>query len=180
MVSRRTFMKTGIAGSVVLVASGWATKGVFWGARSRPAQVDGQKLEFLTIADAHALRAMAPSLLAGPFLEASPEVDAMLDAVVVGFDRAACGMLPTVQNEIRQLMALLTLPPARLLLGRRVRRWQDADQADIEAFINRLRNSSRDLFRSAYDALLQLTAASWYGNPQSWTSIGYDGPPQLA
>jgi hypothetical protein len=57
--------------------------------------------------------------------------------------------------------------------------WNEAPEAEVRAFLDRFRTSTFDLLRSAYGALHQLTFAAWYGNPQSWSAIGYAGPPEL-
>jgi hypothetical protein len=58
--------------------------------------------------------------------------------------------------------------------------WHAASRGEIAGFLERFRYSNIAQLRSAYDALHQLIMASWYGNTQSWTAIGYAGPPRLA
>jgi hypothetical protein len=110
------------------------------------------------------------------------DADAKRQAIadtVRGIDVAVAGLPPSTQEELSQLFALLALPPGRLAIARVTRPWSEAPEADVRACLDRFRSSSLTLLRSAYGALHQLTFAAWYGNPASWPSIGYPGPPDL-
>jgi hypothetical protein len=132
-------------------------------------------------ADAQAiLRAVVPVLLDGALPTAVKERQAAIADTVRGIDVAVTGLPPAAQEELRQLFALLALPPARLALARVAKPWNEASDADVRAFVDRFRHSSLTLLRSAYGALHQLTFAAWYGNDTSWSRIGYPGPPDLS
>ena len=96
-----------------------------------------------------------------------------------GIDTAITGLSPSAQDELRQLFALLALPPARLAIARVSEPWNRASEAEVRACLDRFRGSSLMLLRSAYAAMHQLTFAAWYGNPTSWARIGYPGPPEI-
>ena len=131
-------------------------------------------------ADAQAiLIAIVPVLLAGALPDAADARQQAVAATVRGIDTAIAGLAPSAQDELRQLFALLALPPARLAIARVSAPWNQASEADVRACLDRFRGSSLMLLRSAYAALHQLTFAAWYGNPASWTRIGYPGPPEL-
>jgi hypothetical protein len=83
-----------------------------------------------------------------------------------------------VQDEVGQLLALLRLLPSRLALTGIASALEDAEPAQIAAFLKRWRESRFDLLRAGYQALTQLLQAAWYDNPASWAAIGYPGPPQ--
>ena len=171
MISRRTFITTGIFGAAALATAYWL--------RSPHAPAGDASLRMLD-ADAQAiLGAIVPVLLA----DALP-VDAMAKkqavvATVRGIDTAITGLAPSAQDELRQLFALLALPPARLTIARVSEPWNQASAAEVRACLDRFRGSSLTLLRSAYAALHQLTFAAWYGNPASWARIGYPGPPEI-
>ena len=93
--------------------------------------------------------------------------------------RPSPGCPPAAQHELAQLFALLALPPVRWSFARVGAPWRDAPEAEVRRFLDRCRDSSFALLRTAYDALHQLTFAAWYGNPRAWPGIGYDGPPAL-
>ena len=56
---------------------------------------------------------------------------------------------------------------------------EESAPEEIAAFFIRWRTSSFDIQRAGYQALSQLIQAAWYGNPASWSVIGYAGPPNL-
>jgi hypothetical protein len=171
MISRRTFITTGIFGAAALATAYWL--------RGPHAPAGDASLHVLD-SDAQAIMgAIVPVLLVGAL---PVDVTARKQAVaetVRGIDTAITGLSPAAQDELRQLFALLALPPARLAIARVSEPWSRASEAEVRACLDRFRGSSLTLLRSAYAALHQLTFAAWYGNPASWARIGYPGPPEL-
>ena len=61
--------------------------------------------------------------------------------------------------------------------------WEDP--REIDNFLNKWRISDPNNFftgnelRVGYMGLVELTMASWYGNPRSWEFCGYSGPINL-
>jgi hypothetical protein len=171
MISRRTFITTGILGAAALATAHWL--------RGPHVPAGDASLRVLD-ADAQAImRAIVPVLLAGALPVAADARTQAIAATVLGIDTAITGLSPSAQDELRQLFALLALPPARLAIARVSEPWDRASEADVRACLDRFRGSSLTLLRSAYAALHQLTFAAWYGNPASWARIGYPGPPEL-
>jgi hypothetical protein len=171
MISRRTFITTGILGAAALATAHWL--------RGPHAPAGDAALRVLD-ADAQAiLGAMVPVLLAGALPDGAAARRAATAETVRGIDTAISGLAPSSQDELRQLFALLALPPARLAIARVSEPWNRASEAEVRACLDRFRGSSLALLRSAYGALHQLTFAAWYGNPASWPRIGYPGPPEL-
>jgi hypothetical protein len=171
MISRRTFITTGILGAAALATAHWL--------RAPHAPAGDATLRVLD-ADAQAiLGAIVPVMLAGALPDAAGARRQAIADTVRGIDIAIAGLAPNAQDELRQLFALLALPPARLAIARVSEPWNRASEADVRACLDRFRGSSLMLLRSAYGALHQLTFAAWYGNPASWARIGYPGPPEL-
>ena len=171
MISRRTFITTGILGAAALATAYWL--------RSPHAPAGDASLRVLD-ADAQAiLGAIVPVLLAGALPVAADARRQAVAETVRGIDTAITGLSPSAQDELRQLLALLALPPARLAIARVSEPWNQASEAEVRACLDRFRGSSLTLLRSAYAALHQLTFAAWYGNPASWARIRYPGPPEL-
>jgi hypothetical protein len=171
MISRRTFITTGILGAAALATAHWL--------RGPHAPAGDATLRVLD-ADAQAIMgAIVPVLLAGALPVAADARTRAVAETVRGIDTAITGLSPSAQDELRQLFALLALPPARLAIARVSEPWNQASEAEVRACLDRFRGSSLTLLRSAYAALHQLTFAAWYGNPASWTRIGYPGPPEL-
>lgn len=178
-LSRRTFIRTGIAGGVLLSISGWVTKGVFWGEGARIAETPDHKYHFLTNTDRRLLQRLTPVILAGALPTAAEQRDQAIEEVIRAWDGAVSYFLPAVQAEVRQLMSLLELAPTRIGAAGLWSSWSGASDDEIAAFLERWRDSRMELFQSAYDALVQLTMGSWYGNPSAWEGIGYPGPPPI-
>jgi hypothetical protein len=171
MISRRAFITTGIVGAAALATAHWLR-----GPHAPPGDATLRALD----ADAQAiLGAIVPVLLAGALPVAAEAKRLAVADTVRGIDVAVSGLAPSAQDELRQLFALLALPPARLAIARVSEPWSQASEADVRACLDRFRRSSLTLLRSAYGALHQLTFAAWYGNPASWARIGYPGPPDL-
>ena len=170
MPTRRQFLVVGLAGAGVLAAARLLDRG--GGAVRSPLQV-------LDARDARIVHALVPVVLAGAL---PPTLDARTDAVrevVAAFDRAVSGLAPAVQEEIADLFSLLGFAPTRLLFTGITSAWEEASEAEVRAFLERWRTSRFDLLRAGYQAIAQLLVASWYGNPASWSRIGYPGPPAL-
>ncbi len=172
MISRRTFITTGLLGAAALATAHWLR-----GPHAPPGDASLRALD----ADAQAiLGAIVPVMLAGALPVAAEARRQAVADTVRGIDIAVSGLSPNSQDELRQLFALLALPPARLAIARVSAPWPQASETDVRACLDRFRGSSLSLLRSAYGALHQLTFAAWYGNPASWPRIGYPGPPELA
>lgn len=170
-ISRRTFIAAGVVGAAALVTAGWLR-----GPHAPPSTAPRRALD----ADAEAIMgAIVPVLLADALPSPPRERAEAIAQTLSAVDLAIAGLPPAAQAELAQLFALLALPPVRLGLARVGSPWAAAPPADVRAFLDRFRDSSWTLLRSAYDAFHQLVFAAWYGNPRSWPAIGYPGPPVL-
>jgi hypothetical protein len=49
----------------------------------------------------------------------------------------------------------------------------------VAGFLAAWRSSRLALLQSAYAALHDLSFGAWYAQPESWTDIGYPGPPEI-
>jgi hypothetical protein len=170
-ISRRTFIAAGVVGAAALVTAGWLR-----GPHAPPSTAMRRALD----ADAEAIMgAIVPVLLADALPSPPRDRADAIAQTVAAIDIAIAGLPPAAQAELAQLFALLALPPVRIGLARVGAPWAEASPADVRAFLDRFRDSSWTLLRSAYDAFHQLVFAAWYGNPRSWPAIGYPGPPVL-
>jgi hypothetical protein len=169
-MQRRTFLAVGAAGAAALAAAGW------WSWLRKPGPVAARALDDDA---AMIVTALVPAILAGALPDAAPERAAAIRETVAGVDRAIAGLPPHARAEIGQLFALLALAPGRRAFAGVASPWPEAGVDEVTAFLDRWRASGWALKRTAYDALIKLVTAAWYGNPRSWPSIGYDGPPKL-
>lgn len=169
MLSRRQFLRFGVAGGLALAAAGVAR------GQGRYAPASGaEPLAVLDADDRAVLAAIAPALLAGV-----RGAERNVDAVVGSIDRAVAGLPPHLQAEVKQLLALLASWPGRRLLAGVSAPWTEAPPAEVAAFLERWRFSGWRLLQQAYHALHELVFAAWYARPDAWPAIGYPGPPRL-
>lgn len=159
LMNRREFFRVGLIGSAVLAVSRRAGAAVPVG--------------LLAAEDRPRLAAIARVML-------GPAVPAELSGRVVDSIDAMVRNLPaSTQVELRDLLDLLGLAPARLLLAGFWSDWHEASAADVDAALNGWRTSRFATLRSAYAGLHELCTAAWYGDPASWPRIGYPGPPEV-
>lgn len=161
-LSRRGFLKAGLAGTLVLAGSGAAYR--FLSPSATPAR-------FILDQQAQvALAAIVPVILNGAIEPA--HISDAVDRV-----RHAIGNLPlTTQKEIQDLFAMLTLAPARRFVVGISQDWSEAPPEEVAAFLQRWRLSRFALLQSAYHALHDLVTGSWYADESTWAAIGYPGP----
>jgi hypothetical protein len=169
--TRRTLIKAGLAGGVVLVASGWLYQ------RSRTPQALPSRI---ARGDAgEVLRAIVPVMLAGALPTAADDLAAATQRVLANIAVAVEMLPPSIRGELDDLFAMLAFAPTRIALAGVTEPWGEAGPASIAAFLAAWRDSTFALKRSAYGALHQLITAAWYGDPAAWPAIGYPGPPML-
>jgi hypothetical protein len=82
------------------------------------------------------------------------------------------------RGELADLLMLLSLKPARALLGYSGD-WSEGDTAKVAQFLYDLRDSTIGMKQQAYFALHDLVYGSFYSDPQTWKTTGYPGPPKL-
>jgi len=168
MTPRRSFLKIGVAGALLLAAGGAAYR---W---SRPAAT---RNKFILDDEALAvLAAVIPSML-GPVLP--DEVAARAAAVQATAGRvrdAILGLPLATQKEVQDLFGLLALGPARRLLARVAGGWARADAKQVDAFLQSWRSNRFATLRIAYMAMHDLIIGAWYSDPATWEAIGYPGP----
>lgn len=171
-ISRRTFITAGVLGAAALATAGWLR-----GPHAPGSGIPRRALD----ADAEAIvGAIIPVMLADA-LPSAPEARAPAIAqTLAAVDVAIAGLPPAARAELAQLFALLALPPVRMGLARVAEPWPAASATDVRRFLDRFRDSSWTLLRSAYGAMHQLVFAAWYSDPRAWPAIGYPGPPAIA
>jgi hypothetical protein len=176
MPTRRTFLVAGLAGGAALATAYWLR-----GTREPvPASSAVASLANLDRDAPAIVAAIVPVMLDGALPTDSAERAAAVDETVANVARAVGGLPPFAQQELAELFSLLGLAPTRIAVAHVSTPWTEASADEVAAFLHRWRTSDWKLLRSAYDALHQLVYAAWYGNPRTWASIGYDGPPALS
>ena len=167
--SRRTFLRTGVAGAAALLIVRSLNAEVVAEEPRRPA---------LTAAGRDIFAAIVPVLLAGALPTGSEFARARAETVAA-IDDAIAGLPPASRSELAELLSLLDFAPTRALVAGVWSSWSRASESSIAAFLARWRDSRLELLRSAYGALHQIVFAAWYAQPRSWVATGYPGPPEI-
>lgn len=174
MPTRRTWLKTGLAGSLLLGAAWWLRQPLDrWG---RAALVRGAPLE---AAMDEVLPALLPLVLAGALPQEPAARQAALARGQAGVHTAVAALSAAAQREVAELFALLTLAPTRIALAGVRSPWAQASEAELRDFLEGWRHSSIGLLRSGYQALHDLMLGAWYADASQWGAIGYPGPPEI-
>jgi hypothetical protein len=163
-VSRRSFLKAGLIGTLALAAAG----GIYR-ALHGAAPPGGFELNPSTAA---VLAGIIPAMLK----DAIDPVSADLERAIAGVGKAIAGLPLSTQKEIQDLFALLASAPSRRLLTGLADDWPKAKPDDVSAFLQGWHTSRFELLQSAYHGLHDLILGSWYADESTWEAIGYPGP----
>lgn len=160
MTSRREFLKTGLAGGLLLNVA----------ACTRP-MVDGGRETVL--------KALIPVVLAGALAAEDEARQAQINLTVSGVGKAIDGLSLATQKEVGELFDLLAFPLTRMLVAGIRPAWPEASPEAIGEFLEKWRHSRFELLQSGYAALHNLIFGAWYARPDTWQAIGYPGPPKV-
>ena len=160
MTTRREFLKTGLAGGLLLNVA----------ACSRPSENGGRTV---------VLSALIPVMLTGALPADSTARPEVVARTLAGVEHAIAGLAPATQKEIGELFDLLAFPLTRMLAAGIWSPWPEATPAAIGNFLESWRHSRFDLLKSGYAALHDLIFGAWYARPDTWAAIGYPGPPKV-
>lgn len=174
MLTRRQFIKTGIAGGLLLAAAAFFQRPL--DRAGKQALVAGNPLDPSLRA---VIPAIAPVILQGAFPAGGAQRSAALERITRGVALAVGALSAASQKEVAELFALLAFAPTRVAVAGVTASWDQAGAADIEGFLRRWQHSRLNLLKSGYQALHDLVLGAWYADPQSWAAIGYAGPPAL-
>jgi len=172
-VSRRTFLKIGVASACVLVAARVLDREVFVLGEAR----GSLDLRALSNKDAACIAALAGAVLKSILPDDAAARLVAINEVVEAFDRTVAGLSPAVQTEMEELLSLLTFSVTRRFVAGVAKPWDQASEQDVSNFLDGWRQSRFALLQQGYQALVRVIMACWYGNPLSWGKIGYTGPP---
>ena len=172
-LSRRNFLKLGLAGSVAL---GTVSLTANLAGCARREQAAAKGYMFLRDADVVLFRALTPAVLAGALPQEPAERADLLEKTVRGVDGACYLVGPPAQAQLYQLFDLLNLGLTRALTTGVFAAWDSAETADVTEFLQRWHDSSVGMFNAGHRALVKLVAGGFYGTPAGWKVAGYPGP----
>jgi len=174
MITRRTFIKTGIAGATLLALAAAFQRPL--DRAGKQALVAGNPLDASL---ATVVRAVAPVILQGAFPAGEPQRALARERIARDVATAVSALGAGAQQEVAELFALLAFAPTRIAVAGVATAWDQAGASEIEAFLRSWQHSRVDLLKSGYQALHDLVLGAWYADPQNWGAIGYPGPPSL-
>jgi hypothetical protein len=163
-VSRRSFLKVGLAGAITLASAG----GLYRALNTR-----SPLGKFTLDGDAKAaLAAIIAVMLKGTKSISTQSTE----TAILRVQGAIAGLPLVTQKEIQELFALLTLGPTRRFLAGIPDNWSEAKTEDVAAFLQNWRMHRISMLQIAYHALHDLFIGPWYADESTWASIGYPGP----
>lgn len=174
-VTRRKILK-GVALGSLAVASGVSLWQLSLTESVDVVEADQYPYQFLTLDERLLLWAIIPAYLDHAIQSSDDEVKF---AVLRNIDGAICGLPQSTQDELRQLFGLLNFQLSKALVAGVWTRWNGASIDSLQRFLKDWQESYLALLRSGYLGLHQIIIGSYYGEPVSWSSIGYPGPPEL-
>lgn len=173
--SRRQLLKGALWGSLA-VASGVSLWQFSLTESVEAVEADDYAYRFLTLDERLLLWAIIPAYL-HPALKKDDQESKLI--VLHNIDGAISGLPQSTQDELRQLFSLLSFQLGKALVAGIWTRWNQADITALQSFLVSWQESYLALLRSGYLGLHQIILGSYYGEPMSWSAIGYPGPPQL-
>jgi hypothetical protein len=168
--TRRKFIFVGVAGALATGALVFAP---------RIGTQKAVKGGALIAEHSNMLRVVAMALLGSALSADAPTRAAEIVRIKTAIAALIDNLPPSTRNEISDLFMLLSIKPARALLGYSGD-WLESDAPDVAKFLYELRDSSIGMKQQSYFALHDLVFGSFYADPASWKASGYPGPPKLA
>jgi len=160
MTTRREFLKTGVAGALLLNIAGCSR-----------APGDGGR--------AVVLAALIPVFLEGALPAGGETRSELITRTIAGVEKAIAGLSLSTQKEVGELFDLLSFAPTRMIVVGIWSPWPEATPQAIGEFLESWRHSRFDLLKSGYAALHDLIFGAWYARPDTWAAINYPGPPKV-
>lgn len=163
---RRSWLKLGIGGAVMLALGGGAAALVEPGLSGGRLAASGRKV-FGNVA-----RAFLDGSLPSDRAQQSAALQALLERV----DTLVAALPLHAQNELSQLLALLAIAPGRKGLAGLGPDWPIASVPEMQAALESMRFSSLALRQQAYHAMHDITGGAFFSDASTWGLLGYPGP----
>lgn len=166
---RRALLQVGFGGALLLTAAGV-------GLSLAPSAWQAPKLS----AEGRSIfEAVARAVLDGSLPEAPAARADALAAHLLRVETTINGFPKSVQDEVSLLLGMLGSAPGRLGLAGLKSPWAQAETADVQTVLQKLRLSSLALRQQTYQALRDITYAAYFSDRSTWAALGYAGPIDL-
>jgi hypothetical protein len=171
MQTRRSFIKRGLVGSALLALGGGS--GLLLRS-SKLVDPPAEGLKVLGKKEYAVLDAVSRRIL--PARPGFPTVDETRIAFTC--DRVLAMTDETSQVEMRQLLELFENALAGFIFGGRITPFTKLDGEAQDKVLHEWATSSIAIRRTGFLAIRALVTSAYYGNPLTWSAVGYGGPPK--
>ena len=167
-IGRRTFLRRTIAGAALLTLGGTALRHL---SGYRLDETMARRLRVLSAKEAIVLAAVARRVLApdGPGAPSPEEI-----GVVPAVDEYLRSMPDEAVSDVRALLQLVEHSP--FLFTLRPSRFTRLDAPAQDAVLADWESSRLDVRRRGFSALKTLCVLGYYGDPRTFSILGYPGP----
>lgn len=168
--SRRSFLKRGFFGGLVLAMGGGALL-----VTRRSATVDiPAGLQILNASEYAVVWSLVQRFV--PVRDGFPSPDTLKTALAA--DAIIAMTEEVTRQELRQLLMLFENALPNFLFGFRTSPFTQLSPTEQEQVLTEWRDSKLTIRRTGYSALRGIIMAAYYGNPMTWSAVGYGGPPK--
>jgi hypothetical protein len=170
-ITRRTILKYGLGGATLLAAGG-----IGLGLQPTVLRAPSKPLKALDETEYSILAAVADRVC--PHQDGQPTAT---DLDIAGqVDHLLSTLDPGTSTELRSVLRLLENAVPGILFDGRISTFTASSAETQDATLRSWQHSRILLRRSAYKAIRNLCAASYYSDPRTYPFAGYPGPPQLS
>jgi len=168
-MKRRTLLKLGLSGGALL-----ALGGVGLSLRG-PGRLRSVPPNLKQLSERQYLTLAAVAARVCPQRKNAPSTDDV--QVAQKLDLLLETMHPADSQDFKQLLNLFDNALAGLLLDGRITTFTGASAAVQDEILQSWRTSTFLVKRTGYKAMVGLCAATYFGDPSTYASVGYPGPP---
>lgn len=169
-MKRRKFLKVG--GGIGL--AGLAGAGVLFARGTRKVPLPKEPLQFFSEREYSIFHAIAETMVVVPPNAPSPEQ--MRVALLA--DQHVARLHEDQQRDFHRLLALFDNALAGLILTGTTAPFTQLPPEGRIAFLKKWEAHRFGTIRTGFQALKRLAFACYYGNPETYASVGYPGPPE--
>lgn len=167
-LSRRGFLKVGVAGAAGAVVLGVAGRFLLGGGDYEEI-AGGERPRVLSVQELAVLTMLADTVVS-PADKAVNVIDTRT-AARIDLELSKAG--GRIVDDVKSALKLIEYGP---VLDLKLNRFTNLTREERALYIEGLSRSSKPMFRSAYTGLRTLCMIFYYTDPRAWRRIGYGGP----
>jgi hypothetical protein len=168
-VKRRSFLKRGLLGGLLLSTAGGLGLALF------PSRIDKKPTRKLLVLDERRFAVLAAVAARTVRAEGADPVE-----IAHLVDQSFSMRGPEMQKDFVQALTLLENALAGFLFDGRGKPFTRLTPEAQDAVLMNWRDSRLAVRRGGYKVLSSLTRAAYYAQPSSWAGVNYPGPPTIS